>query len=34
MDKKFKESCRVNNIPKNIRSYLKKEDIELKELIL
>ena len=34
MDKKFKESCRVNNIPKNIRSYLKKEDIKLKELIL
>ena len=33
MDKKFKEECRVNKIPKNIRPYLNKEKINIKELI-
>ena len=27
MDKKFKEKCRVNKIPKNIRSYIFKENL-------
>ncbi len=33
MYKKFKEECRVNKIPKNIRPYIRKENIDLKELI-
>ena len=33
MDKKFKESCRIKNIPKNIRSYIFKNNIDLNELI-
>ncbi|MDY3199315.1 MAG: tRNA lysidine(34) synthetase TilS [Arcobacter sp.] len=33
MDKKFKELCRVNNIPKNIRSYICTSNINLNELI-
>lgn len=28
MDKKFKELCRINNIPKNIRAYLYKDKIK------
>jgi tRNA(Ile)-lysidine synthase len=34
MDKKFKELCRVNKIPKNIRAYIFSEKINLKELML
>jgi len=30
MDKKFKEKCRIKKIPKNIRAYLFKENIDLK----
>lgn len=33
MDKKFKELCRVKNIPKNIRSYIFRNGISLKELV-
>lgn len=33
MDKKFKEICRVNKIPKNIRSYLFKNSINPKDLV-
>jgi tRNA(Ile)-lysidine synthase len=33
MDKKFKEICRVNKIPKNIRCYVKDKAIDIKELI-
>lgn len=33
MDKKFKELCRVNKIPKNIRAYIFYKNINLKELI-
>jgi tRNA(Ile)-lysidine synthase len=33
MDKKFKELCRLKNIPKNIRSYIFKNNIDLNELI-
>ena len=33
MDKKFKEICRVNKIPKNIRAYLFQENIDIKNLI-
>ena len=34
MDKKFKEFCRVNKIPKNIRVYLANKDIqEIKKII-
>ena len=33
MDKKFKELCRVNKIPKNIRAYIFSENIDLKELM-
>lgn len=33
MEKKFKEICRINNIPKNIRAYIFYKDIEIKELI-
>lgn len=32
MDKKFKEICRVNKIPKNIRPYLYDIDVDIKEL--
>lgn len=34
MDKKFKEKCRVQKIPKNIRAYIKEKEIELKNLVL
>lgn len=34
MDKKFKELCRVNKIPKNIRAYIFYKNINLKELML
>lgn len=34
MDKKFKELCRVNKIPTNIRAYLYKEKIDLSILTL
>ena len=34
MHKKFKEECRLNKIPKNIRPYLAKENIEIKNLML
>ena len=34
MDKKFKELCRIKNIPKNIRSYIFKNNIDLKDLII
>ncbi|KAB7881201.1 tRNA lysidine(34) synthetase TilS [Poseidonibacter ostreae] len=34
MDKKFKEKCRVQKIPKNIRAYIKEKEIELKDLVL
>jgi tRNA(Ile)-lysidine synthase len=34
MDKKFKELCRVNKIPKNIRAYIFSKKINLKELML
>ena len=33
MDKKFKDLCRIKNIPKNIRSYIFKKSINLNELI-
>ena len=34
MDKKFKELCRVNKIPKNIRAYIFSQNINLNELML
>ncbi len=34
MDKKFKESCRINKIPKNIRAYLFEIRIEPKDLFI
>jgi len=34
MDKKFKEFCRVNNIPKNIRPYLFSKNIDIKNLVI
>lgn len=34
MDKKFKENCRINKIPKNIRAYIFWKDIDIKELML
>lgn len=34
MSKKFKEICRVNKIPKNIRAYIFKENIDIKKLII
>jgi len=34
MDKKFKELCRVNKIPKNIRAYIFSKNINLKELMI
>lgn len=33
MDKKFKENCRINKIPKNIRNYIYFNKIDIKELI-
>ncbi len=33
MDKEFKEKCRINSFPKNIRAYIFKEKIDLKDLI-
>ncbi|MAD42738.1 MAG: tRNA lysidine(34) synthetase TilS [Arcobacter sp.] len=33
MDKKFKESCRIKRIPKNIRSYIKEKKINLEDLV-
>ena len=33
MDKKFKEECRIKKIPKNIRAYLKEQNIDLQEII-
>ena len=34
MDKKFKGLCRIKNIPKNIRSYIFRNNINLNELII
>ncbi len=34
MDKKFKEKCRIQKIPKNIRAYIKEKEIDLKNLML
>ncbi len=34
MTKEFKELCRINKIPKNIRAYIFQEEINLKELII
>ncbi|MFX4281283.1 tRNA lysidine(34) synthetase TilS [Aliarcobacter butzleri] len=33
MDKKFKEACRINKIPKNVRNYIYYKKIDIKELI-
>jgi len=33
MDKKFKEKCRIEKIPKNVRSYIKEKEICLKDLM-
>jgi tRNA(Ile)-lysidine synthase len=33
MDKKFKEICRVNKIPKNIRAYVLENNIDIKDLV-
>ncbi|MFW2441879.1 tRNA lysidine(34) synthetase TilS [Aliarcobacter butzleri] len=33
MDKKFKEICRINKIPKNIRNYIYYKKIDIKELV-
>lgn len=33
MDKKFKETCRINKIPKNVRNYIYYKKIDIKELI-
>lgn len=33
MDKKFKDNCRINNIPRNIRAYISCKKIELKDLM-
>ena len=33
MDKKFKDICRINKIPENIRAYIFSKDIDIKELI-
>lgn len=33
IDKKYKEIYRINHIPKNIRAYIFREEVELKELI-
>ncbi|MFX4243653.1 tRNA lysidine(34) synthetase TilS, partial [Aliarcobacter butzleri] len=34
MPKEFKEECRVNKIPKNMREYIFINKIDIKELIL
>lgn len=34
MTKEFKELCRIKKIPKNIRAYIFKENIELKDLMI
>ncbi|KLD98585.1 tRNA lysidine(34) synthetase TilS [Aliarcobacter butzleri] len=34
MDKKFKEMCRINKIPKNVRNYIYYKKIDIKELVL
>lgn len=34
MDKKFKENCRINKIPKNIRAYIFWKNIDIKKLML
>ncbi|KLE06672.1 tRNA lysidine(34) synthetase TilS [Aliarcobacter butzleri] len=34
MDKRFKEICRINKIPKNVRNYIYYKKIEIKELVL
>jgi tRNA(Ile)-lysidine synthase len=33
MDKKFKDNCRINSIPKNIRAYIFWKKIDLKDLM-
>ena len=33
IDKKFKEICRINKIPKNIRNYIYYKKIDIKELV-
>ncbi|MCT7563690.1 tRNA lysidine(34) synthetase TilS [Aliarcobacter butzleri] len=33
MDKKFKEICRINKIPKNVRNYIYYKKIDIKELV-
>ncbi|MCT7911509.1 tRNA lysidine(34) synthetase TilS [Arcobacter lacus] len=33
MDKKFKDICRINKIPKNIRNYIYYKKIDIKELV-
>lgn len=33
MDKKFKETCRINKIPKNVRNYIYYKKIDIKELV-
>ncbi|MEV9614886.1 tRNA lysidine(34) synthetase TilS [Aliarcobacter butzleri] len=33
MDKKFKETCRINKIPKNVRNYIYYKKIDMKELV-
>ncbi|WP_323588514.1 tRNA lysidine(34) synthetase TilS [Aliarcobacter butzleri] len=33
MDKKFKENCRINKIPKNVRNYIYYKKIDIKELV-
>lgn len=33
MDKKFKEICRINNIPKKNRAYLKENGIDINEIL-
>jgi tRNA(Ile)-lysidine synthase len=33
MDKKFKDKCRISNIPRNIRAYISSKNIDPKELM-
>ena len=33
MDKKFKETCRINKIPKNVRNYIHYKKIDIKKLV-
>ncbi|MFW2612838.1 tRNA lysidine(34) synthetase TilS [Aliarcobacter butzleri] len=33
IDKKFKEMCRINKIPKNVRNYIYYKKIDIKELV-